>query len=138
MQRILYVSENRIEEPDTERVVAQIIDHARLNNARLGLTGALLFTGLNFAQILEGPAQVVDGLMARIAIDPRHQDVVVIEKSAIAHRLFTEWEMAYQGPSQFVSRHVEKLLQTTSSSGRQRAAEWVTDFALEFTKTRTP
>ena len=52
MQRLLYVSESRIDEADAQSVVSQIVAHAQLKNAQLGLTGALIFTGEHFAQVL--------------------------------------------------------------------------------------
>lgn len=138
MQRVLYVSESCLVETEAQLAVDDIVTHARINNSRLGLTGALLFTGLYFAQILEGPTAIVDELMEHIGADPRHSALVIVAKSPVADRLFPDWQMAYQGPSQFVSRKLERLLHATSTKEKESAAEWITELALEFATTSNP
>lgn len=133
MQRLLYISKSRIADADKKSAVSQIVAHAQINNARLGITGALLFTGLYFAQVLEGSTEAIQTLMADIKTDTRHGKVVVVDEFPITERLFPDWQMAYQGPSKFVSRRVERLLHTTSPSERQRTADWLTELAREFT-----
>ena len=132
MQRLLYVSECRIEKANTELEVARIVENSQVKNARLNITGALIFTGEHFAQVLEGSPEAIHMLMAYIFDDPRHGNVVVADKSPITLRRFPDWQMAYQGPSQFVSRHVARLMHATSQSEKRRAAEWITDLAHEF------
>jgi hypothetical protein len=135
MQRLLYVSESRIDETESRSVVSQIVAHAQVKNAQLGLTGALIFTGDHFAQVLEGSPDAIQIVMAYIHNDPRHANVVIADMTPINSRAFPDWQMAYQGPSQFVSRHVARLLHVTSKSERERLAEWITDLAREFTAT---
>lgn len=132
MQRLLYVSKCRMEQTDCELEVAKIVQHSQAKNAQLDITGALLFTGEYFAQVLEGSTEAIHMLMAYIYNDPRHGNVVVVDQSPIIRRRFQDWQMAYQGPSQFVSRHVAKLLHATSQSEQRRAVEWITDLAHEF------
>lgn len=133
MHRLLYVSESRIDDVDARSAVSRIVEQAQINNALSGLTGALIFTGQHFAQVLEGPQEAIQTVMAYIHTDKRHSNVVVVDKSPITRRLFADWQMAYHGPSQFVSRHVTRLLHATSQSERQRATEWLTELAREFT-----
>lgn len=132
MQRLLYVSESRIKEADAQAVVSQIVAHAQVKNARHGLTGALIFTGEHFAQVLEGCQEAIDTVMTYIMTDPRHGAVTIVDRSAVSARIFAQWQMAYQAPSQFVSRHVTRLLHATSQSEKQRAAEWLTELTREF------
>ena len=73
------------------------------------------------------------GIMADITLNPRHQRLVIVDQSPITDRLFSVWQMAYQGPSPFVSRHLTKLLSARSRSEQRRLAEWVTELAREFT-----
>jgi len=138
MQRVLYLSESHIEEADAQLVVSQIVANAQINNARLGITGALIYTGEHFAQVLEGSPETIQMLMARIVADFRHQNVVVVDQSPIDGRRFPEWSLAYQGQSQFVSRHVTRLMNMTSQSEKRRASAWLTDLAHEFSLTETP
>ena len=62
-------------------------------NAGAGITGALVFTGSHFSQVLEGPAAAVQALMAAILRDPRHRDVRMLCESAAAKRRFGHWAM---------------------------------------------
>ena len=132
MQRLIYVSESRIEHTDVDSELAKIVDYSQVKNVQLGITGALLFTGKHFAQVLEGPPEAIHILMAFIYNDPRHTNISVVDRSPITDRRFADWQMAYQGPSQFVSRHVARLMDATSQSQRQRAVDWITDLAYEF------
>ena len=134
MQRLLYVSECRINEAVTEAVVAHIVADAQKRNADLGVTGALIFTGTHFAQVLEGCKKAIDELMISIHNDTRHGTVLVVEQSPITERQFSQWAMAYKGPAQFVSRHVTRLHHTTSETERQRTTNWLIELAREFLK----
>ena len=59
-------------------VVKEIVEVARRSNPALGITGALLFDGERFCQLLEGGEAEVRGLMDRIAADARHTRVRVL------------------------------------------------------------
>ena len=134
MDRLLYISESRIGHLDADSFETEVVVDSRIKNTILGLSGALLFTGTHFAQILEGPKASIDALMRSLAADDRHHNISVIERSAINTRRFADWQMAYFGPSQFVSRHVTRLLNGASASEQQRAIEWLSDLAHEFRK----
>lgn len=132
MQRLLYVSETCIEHSKAQVEVSNIAAHAQVKNLRLDITGALIFTGQHFAQVLEGPPEAVNMLMADIHNDIRHRNIAVVDKSFITRRRFPDWQMAYHGPYPFVARHVAKLFHATSQFERRRAVDWITDLALEF------
>ena len=72
-----------------------ILLQARENNARNGITGALICRGDLFVQMLEGPRDVVTSTFARIARDERHADVVKLLCRDIDKRLFPEWSMRH-------------------------------------------
>ena len=75
--------------------LAQLLEVARENNARLGLTGMLLHAEGSFFQVLEGPADVVDALYARIERDQRHGQVTLVIREPIAKRCFDAWTMGF-------------------------------------------
>jgi blue light- and temperature-responsive anti-repressor len=82
----------RFETPD----LVHLLGGARANNARLGITGMLLFENGSFFQILEGTATAVDQLYKDIIEkDPRHEKVVTIIREPIAKRAFGEWTMGF-------------------------------------------
>jgi hypothetical protein len=75
--------------------LAGLLEVARDANAGLGLTGMLLFADGSFFQVLEGPADVVDALYARIERDPRHEQVTLVIREPIAKRSFDAWTMGF-------------------------------------------
>lgn len=73
----------------------EILEHARINNAAKGITGALVYVEGVFLQILEGDRGSVEHLMARISKDLRHETVTVLRESEIPAATFGDWNMAY-------------------------------------------
>lgn len=130
---LLYVSRATIAPAQAATSVKNIVETATARNPGLGLTGALLFTGEYFAQVLEGSEASIDFLMADICRDPRHEQLMIADRGPIAERRFPDWSMAYFGPSQFVSRHVTRLLGDCSLSERDRASGWLADLMWQFT-----
>jgi hypothetical protein len=132
---LLYVSRSTIAPESAQAAVSEIVAASLVRNPLLGLTGALLFTGTHFAQVLEGGADSIDTLLDCLRVDPRHAALVVVDRSGIPARRFARWSMAYFGPSQFVSRHVTRLLSDPSPSEQRRGAEWLTALMAEFATT---
>lgn len=110
MISILYVSKSQIAANDTDAVIGDILADARERNAALGVTGALVFTGTRFAQLLEGDRAAVHGLLDKILLDPRHTDTYVFDEWPIERRVFRSWSMAYTGRSHYIGRAVSKPL----------------------------
>ena len=73
--------------------IGPLAEAASRRNAQRGLTGALLFTGGCFAQVLEGPADALQAMMARIEADPRHTDVRRLIDAPLEARRFGAWSM---------------------------------------------
>jgi hypothetical protein len=80
-----------LDETDLERIIYS----ARVNNALDGLTGFLLFNGGSFVQVLEGSKRAIDDVMARIAVDDRHRNVMVVDDRRVERRAFPDWSMGY-------------------------------------------
>ncbi|RZJ85547.1 MAG: BLUF domain-containing protein [Brevundimonas sp.] len=74
--------------------MATLLGEAQRNNARAGLTGALAAHDDRFFQVIEGHGQVLDGLLRRLANDPRHRDIRIIGRRPIDQRSFADWTMA--------------------------------------------
>lgn len=100
MYRLIYCSRNRIHgsEQQIADEIEKILLSSRTNNAKCQVTGALLFNGLAFAQVLEGPRSAVEAIYAAICSDNRNSHNVLLETGAIAKREFPRWSMAYSGP----------------------------------------
>lgn len=91
--RLTYASRlSRACNPDA---LGKIMTSSRLNNRKLGVTGALCYSPRGFLQILEGPADIVNELYRHIVQDRRHSAVTLLEYVRIPHRDFEHWSMAY-------------------------------------------
>ena len=76
-------------------VLTGILAAARRNNARDGITGALICREDLFLQMLEGPRDVVTATFARILRDDRHTEIVNLWSGDIETRLFPGWSMRH-------------------------------------------
>lgn len=105
---LLYVSTSMIPPSQAEAEVADIVEKAQQSNMNQHITGALIFTETRFAQIVEGPSAAIDRLLARLRSDNRHSDIHVLLREQIQRRQFTDWSMAYAGPSVLIAHAVSK------------------------------
>ena len=133
MKTILYVSQSVIPEAAAEAEVDRILEVARARNVVEHITGALIFTGARFAQLLEGPAEGVDRVIASIESDARHMHVTLLPTRGNAVRRFADWSMAYSGRSAYVDRHLKPLLAPLSSDEQLRGSELLIELMLAFT-----
>ncbi len=101
IHRLVYYSRNRLAHFDERGAqdIDQILETSRINNAAVGVTGALMFNAGYFAQVLEGPQEAVEATFERIQQDPRHGEVSLMSFEP-AERSFADWSMAFVGRSQ--------------------------------------
>ena len=101
LYRLIYTSRNLLpgDEDAQAATIGGILSVSKRNNARVGVTGALLFSGATFAQVLEGSRLAVEATFERIQRDPRHSDVSVLQCEPVAVRGFPAWSMAFVGHS---------------------------------------
>lgn len=71
----------------------RISAQTRLLNPRMGFTGELRFCDGMFHQVLEGQADEVLLLSARILTDRRHEGISVMSLRPIVERRYTEWRL---------------------------------------------
>lgn len=90
--QLLYRSES-LNGADSALQMSDILVEARPNNARHDITGVLTAVGGNFVQIVEGPENAIDGLLARLLRDRRHRHLVVLERRSAVSRAFGDWDM---------------------------------------------
>jgi hypothetical protein len=74
-------------------MLAGILSVSRRNNPRDGITGALICRGDLYLQLIEGPADAIDALYARIAEDDRHANVELLLSEEAHARMFPNWAM---------------------------------------------
>lgn len=92
--RLIYRSRSRIPAEQRSSALADIFGVARSKNKQAGITGALLVTDHWFVQALEGDESAVQRLYEHICDDARHDEVTVIESTAVDARVFSRWAMA--------------------------------------------
>jgi hypothetical protein len=78
--------------------VETILAVSRSNNAKAGVTGALMYGAREFLQCLEGSREAVNATYARILRDARHADVVILDCREIERRWFPGWGMHHVPP----------------------------------------
>lgn len=131
LRQIFYISRSRADAMAVEHLLAR----ARQQNQRRGITGALMFTGGHFAQLIEGPAQPLADTMALIKADARHDTVTRLIDDAITQRRFGDWSMALlQAPG--ADELIAQLLRTPQIP-RPRA-ERLLDLMLQGRETLPP
>ena len=98
--QLVYCSKNRItgSQADIGTAIDALLTSSRNHNLRAGISGALLFNGTAFAQLLEGPLAAVEDIFENIQCDDRHENIVLLRNAPAASRLFSDWSMAYADP----------------------------------------
>lgn len=125
LYRLVYASKNHLKGAEAEAAMEQILKASRRNNERLGVTGALMFNGGAFAQVLEGPQKGVEETFERIQRDFRHGEVTVLDGSPITERGFVNWSMAFVGQSARGQALWSKLAAESGFDLRRLAADTV-------------
>ena len=95
--RIVYESQASASLSEAE--VIDILRKSQVRNNQDKISGILLFQGRRFLQFIEGPPQAVQALFARIAKDPRHQDIRILSETNDEKLLMPTWAMAYSSPT---------------------------------------
>lgn len=126
LYRLVYCSRNRIggSGPEISEELQNILASSRLNNKRADITGALLYSAGNFAQVLEGPLSSIERTFEVIQRDPRHSEVIVIESGPTEKRDFPEWAMAFAGTNKMenmpsAASALEAVFANVAGSGEQ-------------------
>jgi hypothetical protein len=91
-KRIRYVS--RYTKPMDGTALERLGEQAAAKNRELGVTGFLMASGGLFYQVIEGPPEAVDGLLASIEADERHTDIIMLgTEEGVSDRMFPDWAM---------------------------------------------
>ncbi|MDF7814799.1 BLUF domain-containing protein [Hymenobacter sp. YC55] len=101
MHHIIYMSRGVGSMSETD--LRTLLQQARSENERQGITGALVYGDGQFMQIIEGEESVLATLYAKLLQDPRHINVVKLADKQILQRSFEDWSMGFQvvSPEEF-------------------------------------
>ena len=126
LYQVLYCSRNCMHgtKPQTALEINNILSASRRNNAKVGVTGALLFNSILFAQVLEGPIDGVEKIFEQIQRDLRHSDLIVLDSGLIEARKFPSWSMAFAGadseaPDPLIAATLNAAISDPSAAGKQ-------------------
>lgn len=84
--------------------IPRIVAIGRSRNAANDICGVQAFTGLDFAQLLEGPESAVADLWLRIRADKRHCDIVTLVDERAPRCWFPDWRVAFPSDGPTVDR----------------------------------
>jgi hypothetical protein len=110
MISMVYVSRSKIAGIDRRGALDDLMIDSLTRNSTLDITGVLIATPRYFAQVLEGPAQSVDAVMASIARDPRHQDIRVVRRTPVVASRFPNWRMVRFNSENFGVGDIEAII----------------------------
>lgn len=112
LYNLAYISKNTIKgnADEIKEQIRNILAAAHRNNPSAGVTGALLYSGGYFCQVIEGPEEVLEDLFESIQMDGRHGNVTVLHFQPIEARGFSDWAMALAGIEDNMRFDIEGVL----------------------------
>ena len=129
----VYVSRATFAKERADEIISEIVGLSRPRNASLNVTGALIFNGTRFSQLLEGSEAGILELQDSILRDARHEEVTTVQVENGANRLFGDWSLIYSGTSQFLARILDNIELGSTSQERPARRELAAVFR-EFSK----
>lgn len=105
--RLTYVSRYNAKNANIE--VARILEQAQRNNARKGITGALVINDDYFLQVIEGARPAINQLLRGLVQDSRHLELRIVECREVEQRRWSKWSMKYLTPSELDKEQVLKF-----------------------------
>ena len=82
--------------PFSNEEIVALLTRCRENNAKVGITGMLLYKEGNFMQVVEGAEKHVRELLEKITRDPRHHGLITLIEGRSAERQFPDWTMGFR------------------------------------------
>ena len=94
MKRIMYCSQATHDFSSDELVA--LLELARHENEKVGLSGMLLYCSQSFLQVLEGEPEALSATYARILADGRHTALRQLMHADVPAPLFPDWTMGFE------------------------------------------
>lgn len=94
MKRLIYCSQATTDFSPDELV--SLLELARRENSKSGLTGMLLYCSQSFLQVLEGDESALVATYERIEADDRHANLRLLLNVQAPTRLFPDWTMGFE------------------------------------------
>lgn len=94
LMSLIYAS--RASEHFHEHEIPELLQRARIANAKQEITGMLLYIEGAFLQVLEGEPEIVDAAFGRILKDSRHGELTVLGRESSPARAYEGWTMMHK------------------------------------------
>ncbi|WP_162550152.1 BLUF domain-containing protein [Hymenobacter nivis] len=94
LHRLVYQSSATVFLSETQ--LEPLLIKSRAWNTAHGLTGLLLYCDGELLQVLEGPADEVHAIFARIRGDARHAHMTKLADGPVDQRCFADWSMGFR------------------------------------------
>ena len=115
LERVLYRS-RATGTTDSLLNLAAILSESQRGNDRARLTGVLAAHRDRYVQVLEGSKGEIDRLLRRLETDPRHRDIVIMDRRPVAARGFGDWAMASARITPEVGSELDRLIDDSAST----------------------
>ena len=112
--QLIYASAATVDFSDEE--LSELLDKARVNNKRLGVSGMLLYHEGSFLQALEGDEDVVMALYDKISQDKRHRSSKLVWKGEVSSRTFEDWTMGFHAATKDSVKRIDGYSNLMSAS----------------------
>lgn len=103
--------------------IARIVSVCRARNNAANVRGVLLFTGLDFAQVLEGPSDAVASVWRKICADARHRDLVTLFDEHASTMWFEDWRVGFPSDIATVNQIAQWRRRTPQEWDEKRRTE---------------
>lgn len=117
--QLMYYSTARRE--FSEQELQDLVEVARTNNSRCGVTSLLLYGDGVFFQVLEGHEEDVQAQFEKISLDNRHHAIVVAAERRVQERSLGDWTMACMPFNKKERKNLERLTRFTQKSVELKA-----------------
>lgn len=111
--------------------VNELLSVSQRNNNSKQVTGALLYSGGYFIQVLEGTQLNVEEVFESIMCDVRHKDVTVLSSEYVSSRNFASWSMALVGVMQDMPDGLNEVVFSANELVENEAGVTVIDAMVE-------
>jgi|SRR5580704_3943312 hypothetical protein len=95
MALIQFIYASTATKPLEGESLQELVKISRANNARLGVTGLLLYKKVSFLQVLEGEEGKATRLLEKIRQDSRHEGMVMLRRRLLGESAFPDWPMGF-------------------------------------------
>ncbi|MEE4203893.1 MAG: BLUF domain-containing protein [Halieaceae bacterium] len=127
LYHLAYISKSAIlpARAEIEQALRAILRAARQKNSSMGITGALLFSGGYFCQVIEGDLDALETLYETIQMDERHTECTVLFFEPLETRGFGAWDMAFAGIEEEMRFPIEDIKQSHDELAMHETGEQV-------------